>query len=235
MISQALQYLSNDVFFYTDMTEPIRRGTAEIISAGENGVLLIETISRAYMLAADTAEEGIRLLSKVKNPKLASIHRMDIAYEVSRLFGLPVTMECHTAVWTGQTPPKAHSGAFDVRVLNRGHIQLIADMYSHPGIGPGYIDGRIMAGEMIGAFVGDELAGFIGLHEEGSMGMLEVARKFRRQGVASSLLSHLCAWLLSRGRTPFSQFATDNEPSRRLHEHMGFRISNRPVYWLENR
>ena len=235
MISQALMYLSEDFISRADMIEPIRRNTAEVISVGKNYALILETISGAYMIAADTAEDGVRLLSMVKDPKLMSIHRNDTANEAARRFGLSVTMECHTAVWLNKSPPAMPVNVFDICMLGASHAENISAMYSHPGIAPGYINGRITAGEMFGAFRGDELAGFIGLHEEGSMGMLEVASGFRRQGAATSLVSYLCAWLIQRGRTPFSQFTTDNLPSRRLHEHIGFVISNELVYWLEQR
>lgn len=47
--------------------------------------------------------------------------------------------------------------------------------------------GRLRAGVMLGAFLRDRPAGFIGLHEEGSMGMPEVLPEFRRMGVARAL------------------------------------------------
>ena len=235
MISAAIQYLSANLVSHTDMIEPIRRGTAEMLSFGKNGVLLLEKRSGAYMIAADTAKDGISLLSLIISPKLMSIHQRDTAYEAARRFGLTVTMECYNAVWMRQFPPTTPGNAFDIRVLTQEHAQFVMEAYSHPGIGSGYINGRIAAGEMFGAFSGNELAGFIGLHEEGSMGMLEVARKFRRQGAGTCLIANLCAWLIKHGRTPYSQFTADNLPSRNLHEHMGFQISNNLVYWLENR
>jgi len=235
MISQAIRYLAVNSITYTDMIEPIRRGTAEVLSANENGVLMLETNSGIYMIAADTSEDGVRLLSLVKNPELMSIHRRGTANEAMRRYGMAVTMECYTAVWTDQLPPAAPFSAFDICELKAEHVQFVTDLYKHPNIGSWYIEGRIAAGEMFGAFSGNDMVGFIGLHEEGSMGMLEVAGKFRRQGVATCLISYLCAWLMMRGRTPFSQFTTDNSPSRSLHEHMGFEISIDPVYWLEKR
>ena len=114
-------------------------------------------------------------------------------------------------------------------------MDMAADLhslYSHE-IGREYIECRLAAGEMFGAFKDGELAGFIGLHEEGSMGMLEVLAAFRRMGVGSLLVATLCRFLMERGLTPFSQFTVDNLASRALHESMGFSISTEFVFWLE--
>ena len=51
----------------------------------------------------------------------------------------------------------------------------------------GYVTERLRAGVMIGAFVDGRLAGFAGIHSEGSMGMLEVFEPFRRQGIGYAL------------------------------------------------
>lgn len=108
----------------------------------------------------------------------------------------------------------------------------VAAIYSYD-IGVEYLRGRVAAGEMFGAFSQGQMAGFIGVHEEGSMGMLEVLPSFRRQGVGSLLLSQLCAYQLSRGMIPFTQFVVGNIASAKLHKRLGFDISEDSVYWLE--
>ena len=49
------------------------------------------------------------------------------------------------------------------------------------------ITAQLDAGVIFGAFVDGELAGFIGRHDEGSVGMLFVFPQFRRLGVAEAL------------------------------------------------
>ena len=94
-----------------------------------------------------------------------------------------------------------------------------------------YITDRIKEG-MLGAFVEEELAGFIGTHEDGSIGLLEVLPKFRRQGIGRALETQMVKLLWSLDRRAFGNIAQDNTLSRTVHEKIGLPISKEPVYWL---
>ena len=86
---------------------------------------------------------------------------------------------------------------------------------------------------MIGAFFGEALAGFVGQHEEGSMGLLEVLPEYRGRGIGKALLAAAVNWQLERGQVPYSQIVDGNEISYRLHRSMGFSITPQvSVYWL---
>ena len=152
--------------------------------------------------------------------------------DAARRFNLQPTMRCHQAAWEHPDAPNVPEIPFSIEALGMDMAAHIQVLYSHD-IGREYIEGRLAAGEMFGAFKDGELAGFIGLHEEGSMGMLEVLPAFRRMGVGSLLVATLCRFLMERGLTPFSQFTVDNLASRALHESMGFSISTEFVFWLE--
>ena len=85
---------------------------------------------------------------------------------------------------------------------------------------------------MFGVFVRGEIAGFVGTHEEQTMGLLEILPEYRRLGLAYALEAHLINHLLSIGQTPFCQVAIHNEPSLRLQRKLGLTISDTVVYWL---
>ena len=229
---ESLPYLSRDPARHMDMMEPIRRGTAEILAADETGVLIRETASGAYFLSAATVEASDRMLSLIPAARLISVHQEFSVDAAAKRFGLNPTMRCRQAVWLQPMPPDLPPSPFQVRLLTRDMAEVVQSLYAHH-IGIDYIKGRLAAGEMTGAFDGDALAGFIGLHEEGSMGMLEVVPACRRMGVGSLLIAHLCRTLMGKGLTPFSQFTVENARSRALHEKLGFAISEEIVYWLE--
>jgi tRNA (guanine37-N1)-methyltransferase len=231
-MTEALTYLSRDPVRHMDMLEPIRRGTAEIFMADETGVLIREAVSGAYFLTAETEKTSSSLLEMIPSARLISAHQDFSVDEAAARFGLNPTMRCRQAAWLQTRPPEAPSSRFDVRPLSPDMAEVVQALYSHD-IGMDYINGRLAAGEMWGAFDGVALAGFIGLHEEGSMGMLEVVPEYRRMGVGSLLLSHLCRTLMGKGFTPFSQFTIENTRSRALNEKLGFTISEETVYWLE--
>lgn len=231
MRERALAYLLGDPVFHMDMIEPIRRGTAQLLAADAQGVLLLETASRAYMLSAADAAESARLVDMAPAPGLFAAHQAHGAAAVAARFGLPERMRCHQAVWLSGEEVAGPQIDLAIRPLEAAHAEEVAALYSHDAQ-PGYIAGRIAAGEMIGAFDGETLAGFIGLHEEGAMGMLEVAPAYRRRSLGSALVASLSGRLLAAGRVPFSQFVVGNEASRLLHARLGFAISEQALTWL---
>ena len=94
-----------------------------------------------------------------------------------------------------------------------------------------YITKRIQEG-MLGAFANEELAGFIGTHENRAIGLLEVLPKFRRKGIGRALETQMVKRLWSLNRRAFGNIAQDNALSRTVHEKIGLPISKEPVYWL---
>jgi len=228
----AAAYLEKNLLHHMDMLQPIRRDSAEVLAANPRGVLLLEKASGAHMLTVRSPECAEEFLSQIESAYLMAVHQEHLVEGAALRFGLRPTMRCHQAAWLHPSPPAAPETPFRVEPLGPDRAGEVRALYAQD-VEPGYIEGRLLAGEMFGAFRGGELAGFIGLHAEGSMGMLEVLPAFRRMGVGTLLVAFLCGRLMERGLTPFSQFTTHNLASRRLHEAMGFSISDELVYWLE--
>lgn len=226
-------YLLRSPLSHVDMLAVMQRGTAEVIAENDKGVLLYEQISHAYMLSAADKQTALILIENIKQPHLMIVHQ-DFAVDIAvKCLGLRLIMQCFQTRWPYQHPPIIPANpAFSFHKLEMERAEEAAGIYSHD-LDVEYIRGRVNAGEMFGAYSQGELAGFIGIHEEGSMGMLEVLPSFRRQGVGSLLVARLCAYQLSRGLIPFSQFTAGNIASDQLHRSMGFNISEDSVYWLE--
>lgn len=229
--ASALTYLENNPLHHIDMLVPIRRGSAELIAANPRGVLLFERQSGAYMLTVSASRHAAEFLDQIKNPSLMTVHQDFLAEEAARRFGLCEFLRCNQAVWLNPAPPAIPETECHIEALPPEMAETVCGLYSH-NIGLEYIRGRILAGELFGAFRDGVLMGFAGLHEEGSMGMLEVLPAFRRKGLATALGAYLCGWLLERGLTPYSQFTLENAASRRLHEKAGFSLSSELVCWL---
>ena len=73
----------------------------------------------------------------------------------------------------------------EIRQLGQSYFSVILENY-HTFTDAEYVRRRIDAGVMHGAFREGELLGFIGMHDEGSVGMLEVLPPHRRQGAAAA-------------------------------------------------
>ena len=96
-----------------------------------------------------------------------------------------------------------------------------------------YLRGRAEAGALWGHFTAEgRLAGFLGIHSEGSMGMLEVVPEFRRHGIAQALEAALIRLHLERGWLPFCFVAPDNVPSLSLQAKLGLTNIHIPAIWL---
>lgn len=96
-----------------------------------------------------------------------------------------------------------------------------------------YVRDRLIAGAIYGAFIEEQLVGFIGIHSEGSIGMLYVEEAYRRQGIASSLEAYLVNRMLEQGFIPFTQVKENNEESTRLQEKLGFYPASNLFWWLK--
>ncbi|WP_455618721.1 GNAT family N-acetyltransferase [Eisenbergiella sp.] len=216
-----------------DMLEVIRRGQAELLYGAADGVLVRDIPSGAYMLSAADEDMGERLLSLIprglKNG-LYVAHQDFLKDSLCRRFGCSVINCCVQAVYTRKTPWE-ESEAYDIRPLDPSWLESVYERY-HTVHDRAYLEERINAGMMYGAFLEGKLAGFAGIHAEGSMGMLEVAEEFRRQGVGEALEKHLINRLLERGWVPFCQVFTDNVASVRLQEKLKLRIGREKVYWI---
>ena len=100
---------------------------------------------------------------------------------------------------------------------------------------PEYMRGRIAKGAMYGAFIDGQMAGFMGVHDEGSIGLLEVLPEYRRRHVAMALETYVFNRFIEQGMTPYGQIVVGNEASGRLQEKMGVCFAKEHVFWLSNR
>ena len=229
---KALSYLERDPLHTMDMLEPIRRGQAEIVGVREDGALIYDVPSKTYLLAADSREDGDALCAEVKDPYLFVTHDRENGEFFREKFGFQTAQECWPAAYLSREPlPVKLSPGMEIRKLGLEFSQAVYDNYSTFSDKP-YVEARIREGVMHGAFRNGELMGFIGMHAEGSVGMLEVLPNCRRQGAAAALMAYQVNWCLERGYVPFSQIFLGNEASLRLHQKMGFTVSEKPLFWV---
>ncbi len=95
-----------------------------------------------------------------------------------------------------------------------------------------YLEGRLRAGWLFGAYLRGELAGIAGMHAEGSMGMLSVFPEFRGHRVGMALEAYVVNASVERGFMPYAQVDVKNGPSLRLQESLGLAIAKGHLYWM---
>lgn len=231
----AVRYLKNDRLQHIDMLEAIDRGKAILQLASERGVTLYHTECEAIMISATTSDAANEMLAsdivRGQPVDLVVAHQLFSAQAAQQQLGLGESVPYWQAAYLGNDPLPADHNACEIHPLDQRHLDFVHEHYSHDSERD-YLMERLETGVLFGAFVGGELAGFIGQHAEGSIGMLEVLPAFRRRGIAEALESYAANLFLSKGNIPFLQIAIGNGASLSLQEKLKFDLAKEPVYWV---
>ncbi|WP_297719811.1 GNAT family N-acetyltransferase [Intestinimonas sp.] len=229
--NEARAWLERDTVLHANMLEVLRRGSAEALTVEEGGVLLYDTGCGAWMLAAEPAAAGSLLDRLPAGCDLFVGHDMawfDLARE--RL-GLPEVEVCYSSAYLAGEPLPIPDFGGELRLLDRSWTAWLCAHYSHDFGGAAYMERAVDRG-MVGAFVEGEPAGFVGFHDEGSIGMLEVLPAYRRRGLGEILQQAAINLALERGQIPFGQVIDGNTASLGLQRKLGMAVSQSRLFWL---
>lgn len=226
---------------YIHLMELLTRDMAYEVCRGEKSLLLKVENTQTYALYAESFQEAQQLLEQwgeewTQEPETMKIlvcqeSARDI---LTNRYGLTVGGACRQACYTRREPLRVQHR--DIRSLTADDLEHVARRY--PACERNYLRQRILAGTMYGVYMsgGDTLpAGFIGIHEDGSMGMLYVDEAYRRQGLAFSLEAWLVNWHLKRGETPYCRVAEENLAALNLQEKLGLCLCVESMWWLERK
>ncbi|MBW7573664.1 GNAT family N-acetyltransferase [Caproiciproducens faecalis] len=184
------------------------------------------------MISAQDDQTVAEMLSIFRNPQVIVTHQNCYVKTLQKQFSLQRKTICHQTAYLKKVPlPVPKTGAV-IRPLDETCLPFVLKHYTHAEDNEPYVLGRLKSGAMFGAYIENRLAGFIGTHAEGAMGMLEVLPEFRRQGVAAVLETFLVNRFLSEGRIPFAQIIAGNEASLKLHEKLNFSVTDLTLCWL---
>lgn len=227
---RALQYLERELLLNIGMIEPIKRGTADLIYAEKEGVFLKEKKSGAYMISVNEPELAERLIAGITNGKIFVAHQQFCSQIIEKRYGLKNQFKCLQAAYLNKTLLPSDA-SLKIYILDNTHTQEVLEHYCTMD-DPDYIKNLIDDRQIYGAFVNGKLAGFIGIHPEGSIGMLEVLPEFRRQGIGYTLECYIVNMMIQKGWTPFCQILENNLNSMALQRKLGLELSNQYLYWL---
>lgn len=251
MLQNCLESMKKQKLLHMDMIELIHRGQARLVYAEDGNICLCDMISGAYFHTAKNAEEGKKAMQALQEDaeekqgiELLVLHQ-DFMREIAcKMFSMKEQMACYQAVYTRKEKlpitglycldGQKTDGTLQIRPLTLAYLAIVTENY-HAVDDVEYIKERIEKGWMFGAFIEDELAGFIGMHAEGSCGMLVVLPQYRRRYIGKALETYMVNLLLERDMTPYGQVLGENEISIRLQERLGLCFSKQKVYWMEKR
>ncbi|MCD7806386.1 MAG: GNAT family N-acetyltransferase, partial [Lachnospiraceae bacterium] len=230
---QVIRWLSQKKRLHIHMMELLKRGLGEILAFDpEDGTLLLEHTG-VVMLTAAFREAGERLLDASPvdlTGRLFCVCQKELIPVLEERYQTTEARGCCQAYYTRGVPLPVRKD-LEIRVLDESFAGEIFAEY-HELITFEELEEHLTRGHMVGAFVQKELAGYIGIHSEGALGMLQVRPKYRRQGIAAALESYMINKALTRGEIPFAQIFEGNEPSLCLQKKLGLNVTDIILWWV---
>ena len=229
---QLIKALAKDKRNNIHMMECLSRGLGRICYADDEDVIIYLQEEKICMINAAAQERGKMLVERL-HPCLPKVDLFltgqKFMKDILEENGYNTLFSCYQFLYTEKAPlPVRHK---DIRRLSMESFPYICQHYD---MGQAeYVRERILAGAMYGAYLENCLLGFIGIHSEGSIGMLYVDEAYRRQGIASSLEAYMINRMLEQGFIPFTQVKEDNKESLCLQEKLGFYRAPNLFWWLE--
>ncbi len=207
------------------MMELLHRGLGEVVY--DKGMDILLKFEHLYMIHAADESGARELLSKVPEDAMLITTQEFVRELLEKEFGKTGFCKCSQAVCTRKEAfPVRYK---NIRQLDITYLDYIMENYSSS---EEHMKERLNAGVMYGAFEEDRIIGFIGMHNEGSMGMLFVEEEYRKKGIGASLESYLINLQISNGLTPYCHIIEGNDKSLALQEKLGLYVADTPLWWI---
>lgn len=211
-----------------DIDELLRRGKGQVLYHGAEGIVVREKHGGTVMT---DITDGDALHTVLKSMDLTNwgmlvVKSLSALDTMRQNYGFSEGSHCTQWSYPAEEPPVWTP--CDIRPLTMEYAQRAGVQY-HQRME--YVAERIQAGQMWGLFAQGALAGFIGLHTEGAMGMLEVFPQYRHRGYGYTLEAFLIAWHLERNWVPYCHVVDGNEASIHLQKRLGLICGDQPALW----
>ena len=179
----------------------------------------------------DNADDIVRY--KEQGLLRGNICYVGVPLEAKELFSVS-DAPCRTFAYLNKMPPLP-SGDITIKRLAPSLAELVHSVYcgdDEDGYSVKDIENIMRNMGVFGAIVDGKLAGFIGRHNDGSMGMLEVFDTFRRRGIGQELEKFLIGYIMTFMRVPHCDVYLDNPASLALQEKLGLTPSGGYTFWV---
>lgn len=218
-----------DPALYADIEAYLASGEWHVEYESPTALCLAWDRGWLHAIAAWDLNEARELIARVPKGDAMVLRGCEGLRELAGELGFNGCEPCIQAVYESREPLPVKT-ELTIRHPDESDFQKVYDTYfmgseeeiredvDSPDFLGGYLDGRMV--------------GYIGLHGDGSMGMLFVFPEFRRRGFAEALYRTLINNQLKKGRTPFAQVIKGNGNSLALQRKLGLRISDGIVYWM---
>lgn len=219
----AIRYLEGEYLWHIDMLEALRRGRGRVVYFEGRTVLIRRSeMPDFYLLTSDSPAAGAAAFEGLPAPQWVVARGPGVPEMLRERFGLELSGYCSNVAYMKRERLFWDCPGLEIRPLR---LEEIPDFLAHYDM-EDESDARahIEQGELFAAVLDGKLAGFMGLHADGSMGMLEVFPEYRKLGVGRAIEKFFINFCLDRGWTPYGQVFLDNEKSFSLQQNLGMSV-----------
>ena len=216
----ALRFLMRESLWHIDMLEALRRGRGEVVYYEGNTVLIRRNDGpRFYLLTSDGPAAAEAAFEGLSAPGIVVARGPGVAERMGERFHLMFSDYCANVAYLKQERLAWDCPGLVIRPLRQAEVPAFLAHYDMADEAEALE--HIAKGELFAAEYEGQLAGFMGLHGDGSMGMLETFPAYRKLGIGRTIEKFLINFCLDRGWTPYGQVFLDNDASFSLQEHLG--------------
>lgn len=161
-----------DMIENIEIYEPLRLGQGKIIYQGNDGIIMHELRSDALMISMNDVHHFIDIYEKenLQRLTLIDVKQENIKDILCQKYQHPFQFACYQAVYTKKEKvdiicPKNVT----IQLLDQSYLSLVCDKYHY--VNSCDLQKKMEKGHLWGLFEDHQIAGFIGIHDEGSMGL----------------------------------------------------------------
>lgn len=227
MKEKARQYVRRDRRYYAGLMDMLESPEAQLLYAADDGLLLYNGWLNGVSARTEAALSAI--LPLIDGDEVLAFESM--LYEPLEKLGYRQDMLCYPCCYTSAEPlPIELPAGVEIRLLTHAHDDFVQAHYHHGDGDMDYMRSRIDDG-MFGLYENGVLAGFIGIHGGGEIGLLEVLPPYRLKGYAQLLEKRMINHRLAGSHLPHGEVETWNEPSMALQRKLGMTFSENTCAW----
>ncbi len=219
----AVAYLEGEYLWHVDMLEALKRGRGQVVYFEGRTVLIRRNEAPAfYLLTADSPTAAEAAFAGLPAPKIVVARGPGVAEMLGERFRLQLSDYCSNVAYL-----KKERFAWDCPglVIRPYRVEELPEFLAHYDIeDEDEARAHIEKGELFAAEYEGKLAGFMGLHADGSMGLLEVFPEYRKLGIGRAIEKFFINFCLDKGWVPYGQVFCDNEASFSLQSHLGMSV-----------
>lgn len=217
-----------------DMQAPVynclKQGNGVVLEESEEGILLFDRKAGIWILDQKNPETACQWIRKHYEPGMLVCAAYEaVIQKLLSVFPFKMRRSCFQVVWDKEAPWVDWT---DLRLATEEDLGMICALYDLEN--EASLLDIIRSKRLVLATKDGRLAGFAGMHPEGSLGLLYVSEACRHQGVGTRLQLAAIAMAMAWGLVPYAHIFCDNVESLSLQKSLGMSFSSDLFGWLKN-